>query len=96
MKALKSDTPPPRMSRNEDCAKKTLLYMEERLAKGTNYGELKFHTLCGQNIFEVLLYGHQPISEEFVLGLVKERMPSSTVLVKTADKIYYGPQWRIG
>ena len=84
------------MSRNEDCARKVALYMEERNAKGTNYGELKFHSLCGQNIFEVLLYGHQPISEEIVLGLVKERMPPSTVVVKTADKIYYGPHWRIG
>jgi hypothetical protein len=84
------------MSGNEDCARKVALYIKDRLAKGNKYGDLKIQTLCGQNIFEALLYGHQPISEEIVLDLVKERMPSSTVIVKTADKIYYGPHWRIG
>ena len=84
------------MSRNEDCARKVLHHIEERLAKGHRYGELKFHNLCGQNIFEVLLYGHQPISDAAVLDLMKGRTPSSTMIVMTENKIYYGPRWQIG
>lgn len=84
------------MNVNEDCARKVLFYIEDRVANGHKYGELNFHTLCGQNIFEVLLYGHQSVSEAKVLEMMKGRVPAPSMVVVSENKIYYGPQWRTG